>query len=151
MLYDSNDVTLDGAKKLSFNENIKASLKETISADGRTITYVSDGNGYMYITAEGKEAEGKSKNQTVYIIKNTKCPAILTENFFYDNIIAYEDITELPIRQRNADSHKGSYGKVLLIAGFEEMSGACCMAAEAAYRCGAGLVRVLTSEDAKDA
>jgi len=67
------------------------------------------------------------------------------------NIIAYEDITELPIRQRNADSHKGSYGKVLLIAGFEEMSGACCMAAEAAYRCGAGLVRVFTSEDAKRA
>jgi len=67
------------------------------------------------------------------------------------NIIAYEDIEEVPIRQRYADSHKGSYGKVLLIAGFEEMSGACCMAAEAAYRCGAGLVRVLTSEDAKRA
>ena len=31
---------------VTFNENIKASLKETISADGRTITYVSDGNGY---------------------------------------------------------------------------------------------------------
>lgn len=31
---------------VTFNENIKASLKETISADGRTITYASDGNGY---------------------------------------------------------------------------------------------------------
>ena len=66
-------------------------------------------------------------------------------------ITAYEGIEELPIKQRKADSHKGSYGKVLLIAGFEEMSGACCMSAEAAYRCGAGLVRVFTSEDAKRA
>lgn len=31
------------------------------------------------------------------------------------------------------------------------MSGACCMSAEAAYRCGAGMVRVLTSEDSKRA
>ena len=26
------------------------------------------------------------KEESFYIIKNTKCPAILTENFFYDNI-----------------------------------------------------------------
>lgn len=63
-----------------------------------------------------------------------------------DDIFAYENLKELPVQKRNADSHKGSYGKVLVIAGFEEMSGACCMAAEAAYRSGAGLVRVFTSE-----
>ena len=68
----------------------------------------------------------------------------------YD-IVAYEDIKELPLNSRKRDSHKGTYGKVLVIAGFEEMSGACCMAAEAAYRCGAGLVRVFTSEDSKRA
>jgi len=66
-------------------------------------------------------------------------------------VIAYEAVTELPMIQRSPDSHKGSYGKVLVVAGFEEMSGACCMAAEAAYRCGAGMVRVFTSEDAKRA
>ncbi len=64
-------------------------------------------------------------------------------------MFAYENLQELPLLRRRADSHKGSYGKVLLIAGFGEMSGACCMAAEAAYRCGAGLVRVVTSEDSK--
>ena len=66
-------------------------------------------------------------------------------------MVAYENINELPIIKRNADSHKGSYGKILLVAGFEEMSGACCMSAEAAYRCGAGLVRVLTSKESKRA
>ncbi len=68
----------------------------------------------------------------------------------YD-MVAYEKVKELPLKARRADSHKGSYGKILLIAGFEEMSGACCMAAEAAYRCGAGLVRVFTGEDSKRA
>lgn len=66
-------------------------------------------------------------------------------------IHAYESVKELPLKSRIPDSHKGSYGKVVIVAGFEEMSGACCMSAEAAYRCGAGLVRVFTSEDAKRA
>ena len=33
-------------KSVKFNENIEASLKETVSADGKTITYTSTGDGY---------------------------------------------------------------------------------------------------------
>lgn len=33
-------------KSVKFNENIKASLKETVSDDGKTITYSSTGEGY---------------------------------------------------------------------------------------------------------
>ena len=65
------------------------------------------------------------------------------------NMFAYNCLTEVPFMSRCSDSHKGSYGKVLLIAGFDEMSGACCMAAESVYRSGAGLVRVFTSEESK--
>ena len=46
--------------------------------------------------------------------------------------------------ERKAYSNKGSYGKVLIIAGNETMSGAACFAAEAALRMGAGLVKVLS-------
>jgi hydroxyethylthiazole kinase-like uncharacterized protein yjeF len=46
--------------------------------------------------------------------------------------------------QRAASSHKGSYGSVLVIGGDKGMAGAAAMAAEAALRCGAGLVRVAT-------
>lgn len=31
---------------VTFNENIEANLKQTVSADGQTITYTSTGNGY---------------------------------------------------------------------------------------------------------
>lgn len=46
--------------------------------------------------------------------------------------------------ERKADSNKGSYGKILMIAGNETMSGAACFAGEAAMRMGAGLVKILS-------
>lgn len=51
----------------------------------------------------------------------------------------------LPVR--NPRSHKGSYGKVLVIAGSSQMSGACYFASAAAYRVGAGLVQILTAQE----
>ncbi|MDE6568786.1 MAG: NAD(P)H-hydrate dehydratase, partial [Lachnospiraceae bacterium] len=51
----------------------------------------------------------------------------------------------LPLRKMR--SHKGSYGKVLVIAGSPQMSGACYFASEAAYRVGAGLVQILTAQE----
>ena len=51
-------------------------------------------------------------------------------------------LENLPPRPTNA--HKGLYGTVLVIGGDEGMAGAAAMAAEAALRCGAGLVRVAT-------
>ena len=47
---------------------------------------------------------------------------------------------------RRSYSNKGSYGKVLIIAGNETMAGAACFAAEAALRMGAGLVKVLSDK-----
>ena len=42
-------------------------------------------------------------------------------------------------------SHKGTYGRLLVIAGSEGMSGAAYFNAAAAYRTGAGLVEIYTS------
>ena len=41
-----DDTSSSFINSVTFNENVKADLKETISADGQTITYQSDGNGY---------------------------------------------------------------------------------------------------------
>jgi NAD(P)H-hydrate epimerase len=46
--------------------------------------------------------------------------------------------------QRPATAHKGMYGSVLVIGGDYGMAGAAVLAAQAALRCGAGLVRVAT-------
>ncbi len=53
-----------------------------------------------------------------------------------------EILEKLP--ERKEDSNKGTYGKVLIIAGSREVYGAVYLAAEAAYRVGAGLVKVVT-------
>ena len=52
-------------------------------------------------------------------------------------------VNTLPaLPQRNADSHKGTYGRVLVIAGSRGMSGAACLSGLGALRGGAGLVFV---------
>lgn len=51
-------------------------------------------------------------------------------------------LEQLPTRA--ASSHKGDFGSVLVIGGDHGMGGAGAMAAEAALRCGAGLVRLAT-------
>lgn len=54
-----------------------------------------------------------------------------------------EPLLEL-LPARRATAHKGLYGTVLVVGGDHGMAGAAALAAEAALRCGAGLVRVAT-------
>lgn len=53
----------------------------------------------------------------------------------------------LAFPKRKKNSHKGSYGKVLMIAGSKGMSGAAYLSAKAAYAVGAGLVQIYTHEE----
>ena len=48
---------------------------------------------------------------------------------------------------REPSGNKGTFGKVLLIAGSNGMAGAAILAAKAAYRTGAGMVKVITAEE----
>ena len=47
----------------------------------------------------------------------------------------------------NAAGNKGTFGKALLVAGSNGMAGAAILAAKAAYRTGAGMVKVITAEE----
>ena len=55
------------------------------------------------------------------------------------------DEEQLP--KRPAYSNKGTFGKVLVVAGSKNMSGAAYLSALAAYRTGAGLVKIFTVEE----
>ena len=72
------------------------------------------------------------------------------QNFFGDEELCYAyellDVKDyMPKRWEN--SHKGTYGKVLVIAGSVGMSGAAYLAARAAYGVGVGLVQIYTHEE----
>lgn len=56
-----------------------------------------------------------------------------------------EDFSRLPVRP--AGSNKGTFGKVLIVAGSAGMAGAAYLSGLAAYRMGVGLVRLLTVEE----
>lgn len=55
------------------------------------------------------------------------------------------DLSRIP--SRKAYSNKGTFGKVLIAAGSKGMCGAAYLSALAAYRTGAGLVKILTVEE----
>ena len=55
-----------------------------------------------------------------------------------------EALAGLP--KRRPDDNKGTAGKLLIIAGSKNMAGAAYLCASAAYRAGAGLVRIVTPE-----
>lgn len=63
-------------------------------------------------------------------------------------VISYErdDILKI-FPKRIPCSNKGTYGRILVIAGSEHMGGAALFAALAAYRMGSGLVKVFTHEN----
>lgn len=55
---------------------------------------------------------------------------------------------QLPVR--SPSGNKGTYGKVLLVAGSRSMGGACLLSALSAYRTGAGMVRIFTALDNRE-
>lgn len=89
----------------------------------------------------GKNFSGKTKAAPI---------GISLENFASDpDVCMTYDKEELSLLlpKRTADSHKGTYGKVLMITGSAGMAGAAYLSARAAYAAGAGLVQIYTTED----
>ncbi|MBR4832672.1 MAG: NAD(P)H-hydrate dehydratase [Butyrivibrio sp.] len=64
---------------------------------------------------------------------------------FYD-----EDVKAL-LPERKKDANKGTNGKVLIIAGSKNISGACILSAGACLKSGAGMVQIFTAAENADA
>jgi NAD(P)H-hydrate epimerase len=62
----------------------------------------------------------------------------------FDDLQRITDIPPLPARP--ADGHKGTFGRVLVVGGHEEMIGAPVMAGTAALRTGSGLVQIAVAK-----
>ncbi len=92
------------------------------------------------VLGEGPELAGKVIPVDIGISEYSfagKFPGMFT----YD-----EPIREL-LPVRNPRGNKGTFGKVLLVAGSKNMAGAAVLAAHAAYRSGAGMVKVISDPE----
>ena len=87
-----------------------------------------------------------------YAGKIVKCPIGITKNSFLDNPPVMFTLTGnisdyLPAR--DPFGHKGTFGKVLLIAGSQEIGGAAILAGKASMKSGCGMLRILTHSKQK--
>lgn len=99
-----------------------------------TITFGVDKVGHNLYPA--KDYVGK------VIVEDIGFPDDIVKKFCNTYYTYDEGVALLPNRVRN--SHKGTYGKVLIIAGSKDIYGALYFAAKAAYRSGSGIVYVYT-------
>lgn len=111
-------------------------MKVAVKAD-ETITFGQNKLGLMFYP--GTEYAGK------LTIADIGFPQLAIEQV-KPEFTYFEPADLLQLPDRKKDGHKGSFGKVLVIAGSEGMSGAAYLSAKAAYRTGAGLVKILTSK-----
>ncbi len=88
----------------------------------------------------GTSYAGKIKVCDIGFLKQT-LDKVGAEAFTYERT----DLDNIP--KRDPSGNKGSFGKVLVIAGSKNMCGAAYFSAKAAYKIGAGLVRILTCEE----
>lgn len=73
----------------------------------------------------------------------------ITERSFDDKwpvCFTYEGDGSNLLPKRVSDGNKGTFGKLLVVAGSYNMSGAALLCAESAYRTGAGMVKLVTCE-----
>lgn len=63
------------------------------------------------------------------------------------DMYAYDEEPWSLMPKRDSGGNKGTFGKVLLAAGSVNMAGAAVLAARAAYRAGAGMVKVITAAE----
>jgi len=109
-----------------------------VKAD-KTVTFIALKQG-MY-TGQARDYCGE------IIFKSLAVPAEIYAQYpSAVNLLSWSE-QKLQLPKRSATSHKGTHGKILLIGGNRGMSGAVRLAAEAALRSGAGLVKVLTHRD----
>ena len=104
-----------------------------------SITFIGRKQG-MY-TASGRDVCGD------IIFESLNIPQTAFHKVGYSSQCLPLTISDSFLKPRKRNSHKGSYGNILLIGGSPGMNGAILLSAIAALRTGCGLVTVLTHPD----
>ncbi|MBE5958070.1 MAG: NAD(P)H-hydrate dehydratase [Lachnospiraceae bacterium] len=102
----------------------------------KTITFGCLKTGHLY--NDGKDYCGK------VISSDIGFPVFLFDDNNSYKVIEVSDYRIIPKRYSN--SNKGTYGKVLVVAGCDTMSGAAYMCGLASFRMGVGMVKIFTTK-----
>ncbi len=112
-------------------------LGDAVHAD-KTVTFSCNKTGMVFYP--GRTCAGQ------IVIGQIGLPTLgkqETEGTFF----TYEGQVMEHLPARKEDSHKGTYGTVTVIAGSRDMPGAATLCTKAAYRCGAGIVKLISEKE----
>lgn len=108
----------------------------------KTITFQLYKKGFL--------SYGSDKYTGEIIVEEIGIPQFVIDKFHNHEFITDRAMIRDKLKVRDKYSHKGNYGRVLIIAGSKGYSGAAYIAAEGAVRSGAGLVTLCCSEDTQN-
>ncbi|MCR4719840.1 MAG: NAD(P)H-hydrate dehydratase [Firmicutes bacterium] len=114
-------------------------FKNAVKAD-KTVTFAAYKRGLLLFPAADFAGEVK--------VADISIPKEVLQGVKVEVTDAKKAKSLMPKRQKN--SHKGDYGKVLIIGGSEGMAGAVCLSAKAAFMAGAGLVTACVPKEIND-
>jgi len=112
-----------------------------IKAD-KTVSFELYKRGFLRYGSE--EYAGK------IVVESIGIPDKIIEKYHNDEFILEKSDVLKYLKPRNKYSHKGNYGRTLIIAGTKGYSGAAYLATQAAVRTGSGLVTLCCSKEIQD-
>ena len=114
-------------------------FKNAVKAD-KTVTFAAYKRGLLLFPAADFAGEIKL------------CDISIPKEVFSDVKLEITDAKKMRalMPKRSKNTHKGDYGKILIIGGSEGMAGAVCLAARAAFMTGAGLVTACVPKEIND-
>ena len=126
-----------GKPYFEFAENVNSLLRR-VGAKKVEVTLSHDGG--MAVAAVTIDCDEKSAHISSLIDKTD------TDD---KNIISYKTVKS-SILPRKADTHKGNYGKIFIVAGSKGLTGAAIMSSKAALKSGGGLITLGCAESLND-
>lgn len=109
-----------------------------------TITFAFSKSGLLM--GHGQTHAGKVITADIGIYETNEDPGEKPETVLYQT--EEEDLFQLPKREETGN--KGTFGKVLLIAGSKSMAGAALLSGKACLRTGAGMLKIYTARENRD-
>lgn len=105
----------------------------------KTITFAAYKKGFLNYGAD--KFTGK------IIVEDIGIPEAVIDKFYNKELIVEESLIRAKLKTRSKHSHKGDFGRVLIVAGSRGFTGAAYISTEAAVKSGAGLVTLCCPQE----
>ena len=168
---DEYDVIVDAILGIGLTRPVEGALKETVEKINKSPAFVCSVDMPTGIQTDTGQVLGEAvqadltvtygfvKRGQILYPGSTYCGKLVCRDIGIDRHsfageppgwYCYEKAEELEIPDRRPDGNKGTFGKVLVVAGSRKICGAAMLAAKAAFRVGAGMVQVVTAAENRE-